>query len=170
MGYRSRLMGIATLLASVGLTMAATADDDGVKGKGKGKGKGGVVTVNLSTLPPGLAQQLLNHIDAAGKGAGKKGLAHKGKKTVDGEKKKGKAGDQTISLSQAIDIAERVGKGEAVKADRKGTPDGFQFKVDIIRSDGRKSKILLSGAGKVLREDAKGPGGPKAEKKKKKGD
>jgi hypothetical protein len=53
-----------------------------------------------------------------------------------------------ISLVDAILIAEKVGKGQATKAERKDRPE-LSFKIDVLGLDGSKSKVELTGDGKV---------------------
>jgi hypothetical protein len=54
---------------------------------------------------------------------------------------------KAISLKEAIDIAEKLGKGQAVKAERKDKPE-VCFKIDVVGPDGTK-KIELTADGKV---------------------
>lgn len=84
---------------------------------------------------------------------------------------KGKAPrGKAISLAEAIIRAEELGKGMAVKAERKDRPV-LSFKVDVLAPDGGRIKIELSADGKLLtkKEERKEPeereGKKRAEKK-----
>jgi uncharacterized membrane protein YkoI len=149
--------------------------EDDQKGKGKedkkGKGKEDkkkeqVVTVDLNKLPPDLAKQLLKYLrDAEEKGKGKEKGAGKGKDKGKDKGAEKKGGGKVISLEEAIAIAEKLGKGKAVKAERKGEGSDASFKVEVVGKDGTKSKIQLNAQG----ETPEAIGYPKMEPEKKDG-
>jgi uncharacterized membrane protein YkoI len=130
------------LAAVIGLGLAGWSLADDKDGKdAKGKAKPNVIEIDLSKLPPDVAKQVLESLK---------------KETA-----------KPISLIEAITIAEKVGKGQATKAERKGEGAETQFKVDVVGIDGTKVKLTLSAAGKVVEsgeEPRKGPPAGKAGK------
>jgi hypothetical protein len=75
-----------------------------------------------------------------------------------------------ISLTQAIVLAERAGKGEAVLAEKVGAGDKAAFNVDVLAGNGAKSRFNVNATGKVIVEVAiparKGPGNQGKDRKK----
>ena len=111
---------------------------------GKGQGSN-VIQIDISKLPPELAKQLQ---DALGKQpAAKKAAPVK-----------------TISLTEAIAVAEKAGKGRAVRAELRDGDEPI-FKIDVLGSDGSKSKIELTADGKVRGGEGT-PEAPAPDKKK----
>jgi hypothetical protein len=53
-----------------------------------------------------------------------------------------------ISLIEAVTIAEQLGSGQAIRAERKDKPE-VSFKVDLLLPDGRRTKIDLTADGRV---------------------
>jgi uncharacterized membrane protein YkoI len=189
-------MGVVTLLIVVSVSLA-----DDKKGKPKNDEGPSTTTVDLSKLPPDVAEKILDLVKEAKKSdkKGKKGPdgekpappKEEGKKGPEGEKpappkkgedKKGPEGvkpappkeegkkgpdkkaNKSISLTEAIGIAEKLGKGKATKAELKGHDEDAHYTVDVVNKDGEKSKIELTTAGKT--REGKGP--PKKDEKKKK--
>jgi hypothetical protein len=151
-----RLACLAGLL--LGLTLCLSGPTFAQKGEGKGKGKGKaqaeVVEVDLSKLPPGLAQQIRDALKAPEPKAKEKGKKDDGKKDKKDKDAKKKAKD--ISLTDAIRIAETVGKGECVKAERKSKDGQTEFKLEVLTRDGSKERLTLDPRGNVLQQDQKG--------------
>jgi hypothetical protein len=155
-----RRIGLLLLFASltVGLAAADASDDEQEKGKGKDKGKGkgatNIVQVDLNKLHPGIAQYILDHID----GKGTKGAKGKDDKKGPGkgdEKKKDKKGDgkkggKEITLVEAINIASRT--GTVLKAERKGDAAEATFKIEVLGSDGAKTKLSMDAFGRTLQD------------------
>jgi uncharacterized membrane protein YkoI len=194
-----RLFGLtALLLAACLLLTSSSLADQQEKGKGKGKGKDkgitGIVQVDLSKLPPDLAKQVLaalagtpapdkkgkkddDEVKKDKKGDPKKKKAkddddddevRKGKK---GDDKKGKGAAMTISLADAVRIAEKHTQGEAFKAQRKGEGTAAQYKVEVLDRQGAKGNVTLDARGQVLdyatkggKDDPKGKGKGKGKK------
>jgi len=69
-----------------------------------------------------------------------------------------KPGSAAISLVQAILIAEKLGKRQAVKAELRDKPD-VHFKIELADEDGEKIKIELDTNGRP-RDEKQRPGGP----------
>jgi uncharacterized membrane protein YkoI len=69
---------------------------------------------------------------------------------------------KTISLADAIAIAEKATKGTAVKAEREDEDGKVEFEIEVTDGKG-KVKVVLDASGKVLSTETKGD-------KKKKGD
>jgi hypothetical protein len=146
---------IGAAVLSLCLNGPATADE--TKDKAKSDKQPLVVQIDINKLPPDVAKRLL---EIAGKGGDEKGTKGKGDEPAPEPKKKGetkksapKSSAKTISLTEAIAIAEKAGKGQAVKAERKGEGEETQFKVEVVGKGGEKSKIELSASGE--RRDAK---------------
>lgn len=55
---------------------------------------------------------------------------------------------RVISLVEAIGIAEKVGKGQAVRAERRDRPE-LGFRIEVVGPDGSKIRIELTADGKV---------------------
>jgi hypothetical protein len=53
---------------------------------------------------------------------------------------------KSISLAEAVVIAEKLGKGQALKAERKDKPE-IAFRIEVVGEDGQRSKIELTGDG-----------------------
>jgi uncharacterized membrane protein YkoI len=62
---------------------------------------------------------------------------------------------KTISLTEAIAIAEKTAKGTATKAERKGEGAETHFKIDVVNKDGEKQKVELTPDGKVRPSEEK---------------
>jgi len=151
----------AAVVAGLGLASPSWADDKG-KDKGKGGPKANIIQVDLNKLPPGLARQLMDlskgKYDSKGKPEAKKhdDKGRPGPATKDDDKKKPgdkKGAGKAISLTEAIAIAEKVGRGQAVKAERKGEGADAQFKIDVVGRNDTRSKITLDAAGRVVEPD-----------------
>src|SRR5262245_58985401 len=121
-------MGVSTKFSTLGFAITILGGlclvgwvlaDD----KDKSKVKPNVIEVDLSKLPPDVAKQILETL------------------------KKEEA--KPISLTEAINIAEKAGKGQAIKAERKGEGADTQFQVEVVGKDGARSRISLNAAGKV---------------------
>src|SRR5262245_58436192 len=128
------LLSVFAIIGGFGLVGLSLADDKDAKGA-KDKSKPNVVEVDLSKLPPDVAKQVLESL-------------------------KKKEDVKPISLVEAIGIAEKAGKGQATKAERKGEGSETQFQVDVVGKDGEKTRISLSAAGKVVESgepERKGP-------------
>lgn len=76
---------------------------------------------------------------------------------------------KTISLSDAIAIAEKSSQGTVVKAERKEEDGTVQFRLDVLDGKGNKSRVTLDAGGKVTGTEKKGDE-DKNEKGKKKED
>jgi hypothetical protein len=99
------------------------------------------VQVDLNKLPPGIAKQVVAEVEV--------------KEEKKGKKKDGKSAASDVSLIDAIKAAERLNKGSAFKADRKGEPGEYRFKVDLVDRQGVKTKVTLDNAGKVVDQEQK---------------
>jgi len=174
-----RLTGVALLFASLTLGLIAAENDEFQekgKGKGKGKGKSEIVQVDLSKLHPGIAQYIRDQIgqDYKGKDEMKKGKGKgkgEAKSTPEPEPKKkaeskGKGKGKLISLADAISIGER--SGTVIKAERRGEAADATFKLEVLGSDGAKTRISLDANGRVI-QDAQKKGDEKGKKGKGKG-
>ncbi|MBL8797611.1 MAG: PepSY domain-containing protein, partial [Planctomycetia bacterium] len=53
---------------------------------------------------------------------------------------------QPITLAEAVAIAEKLGKGQAVKAERRDRPE-VVFRIDLLDAAGAKSKVELNADG-----------------------
>src|SRR5262249_59045984 len=114
------------------------ADEEKGKGKGKDKGKDekpNVVQIDLNKLPPDIAKRLLELSQAGDKKAPDKGKT---------------APVKSISLSEAIAVAEKATKGQAIRADRREEDGEVTFRVEIRGGEGARKKVVVSAAGKVL--------------------
>jgi hypothetical protein len=63
---------------------------------------------------------------------------------------------KSISLADAIAIAEKATAGTVVKAERKDEDGKVQFKLDVIDGKGGKSKVTLDAGGKLTDTEKKG--------------
>jgi hypothetical protein len=81
------------------------------------------------------------------------GLAKK-EKAEDKKPEDGKGGGKAISLIEAIAIAEKSGHGKVVKAEAEEDDGTVQFKLELVGKDGKKSRIELDAAGKILKDEA----------------
>jgi uncharacterized membrane protein YkoI len=131
---------------TLGLLVSLTMADDKKADKDPPKGKPNIVEIDLSKLPPEVAKQLLE-------------ATQKAKTTKEAPKPV-----KTITLIEAITIAEKTTKGEATKADKKGEGTETHFKIDVVGKDGKKSKVELTYDGKPKEkkpEEAPKPAEPK---------
>jgi hypothetical protein len=157
---------LAVLACGVGPVWAG---DKGEK-KGDPGGKTIVLHLDASKLPPEVLSQLLKI--AGGKEGGAvakvgKGGKVKGKRKG-AESKKGQP-EKTITLVQAVAIAEKLTAGSAVKAERVDQPKQH-FSVDVLGADGKKQSVQVSPQGDVLSgKEAKGGDTKVPEKGKKSG-
>jgi len=142
---------------ALGIVIADTAD---AGGKGDPAGAN-IVRVDLKKLPPGLAKQVRKYAEPANgsaKGAPKKGKGAEKGPPAKGADKKGKkeAGPsgKAFSLADAIGVAEKAGRGQAVKVERKGEGAASKFRVDVLGSDGRKTRVTVDAAGNVVGQPA----------------
>jgi hypothetical protein len=106
---------------------------------GQDSKKPNVVEVDLSKLPPDVAKKLLEAL-----------------KTTEEVK--------PISLTEAIQFAEKAGKGRAIQAEQDGDGAETTFALTLVSSDGTKKQITLDARGKVLEQKAAGKSGPPAGK------
>jgi uncharacterized membrane protein YkoI len=152
------------VLAGLCVCLSANAGGGGDRdGDGKKQKKSKIVEVDLSKLPPDLAKALAKYTGKGeqkgdrdeqkgdepkgkGKGKGKKGMG-------DEDGKKGKGG-KTLSLTQAIKIAENVTKGSAIRAELRTEGKTPSFRIEIQDSIGRR-RVDLSTSGEVLKNDAR---------------
>jgi uncharacterized membrane protein YkoI len=118
------ILAILGFLGSLSLAQDKPKDKDD-------KGKPNVVQIDLSKLPPEVAKKVLEALQAPA--ATPKAAPAK-----------------IISLVEAIGIAEKTIRGEAVKAERKGEGAETHFKIEVLGKDGKKAKLELSGDGKPL--------------------
>ena len=153
------LVGVSlAVVACSFLASAGWADrDDEKKEKGKGKGKAEIVEIDLDKLPPGLAKELRAYLKGDQGQRGQKGdqderkdeRKGKGEKKK-GEEKKGKGkGEMTLTLTDAIKIAEKQAKGEAIKAERRSKDGVVTFRVDVLVG-GEKTRVELDTRGKEI--------------------
>lgn len=152
-----KCVGALLVIASLSIALVSADEQQPEKGKGKkdkGKSEPEIVQVDLNKLPPEIAKAIRDQTAAP--------KQDKGKDKKDKKDKKGDVGSKSISLSDAIRIAEKSGFGTAVKAERKGESGDYHFKVDVLDKTGAKSKIKLDATGKLLEEkkgdDKKGKG------------
>jgi uncharacterized membrane protein YkoI len=125
-------------LAAVVLLVSHTPVHAQRTGKvGKGDESPKVIQIDLSKLPPDLAKALQEFT--------------KKKKTRDRRGEKKGAAD-AISLSEAIGIAEKAGKGRATSANRKDGLDYTHFTVNVSHADGTRTRYTINGTGKILQQ------------------
>lgn len=62
-----------------------------------------------------------------------------------------KSGPKVLTMAEAVVIAERIGKGYTMKAERKDRPD-ISFKFEIMSIDGTKKRIELTADGQLKPE------------------
>jgi uncharacterized membrane protein YkoI len=122
----SRCWQLVCLLAlTAGLLIAipgsATAQDGGGKGKQKGK-MADVVEVDLSKLPPELAQKVRDALKGQGK---------------------------AITLIEAIKIVQATGKGEVERAERRVKNGVTVFYVTVSTGERQYTRFTLDAQGKI---------------------
>ncbi|MBL8798606.1 MAG: hypothetical protein JNM56_32215 [Planctomycetia bacterium] len=130
-----------TLFALLAAASLAAADDKKEEKKKLDKKPAdapAVIQLDASKLPPELLKKL---VEAAGAQPAKP----KGEKPT--EAVKPSASVKTISLGEAIGIAEKQAKGTAAKAERKDHPE-VHFKIEVVGKDGAKTKVELTADGK----------------------
>ncbi len=145
-----RCASLFVVFASLTLLAAEEQPEKGKGKKDKGKSEPEIVQVDLSKLPPDVAKMIRDQNAPVKEEKGKDKKDKKDKKDGKGEK-----APKMISLIDAIGIAEKSGFGAAVKAERKGEPGEYHFKVDVLDSTGVKTKIKLDDTGKVLETETK---------------
>jgi uncharacterized membrane protein YkoI len=140
---------IAAMALALTLAMNASAF---AQGKGKGKDNqnppdaGTKIEIDLSKLPPELAKQLLELSKAKGKTKTTQ-PAEKGKKV-----RVPNTGDPSaISLSKAISIAEKKGKGTAMSASRRDRGETTTFSVSVKTAEG-VMRYSMDAAGTITKE------------------
>jgi uncharacterized membrane protein YkoI len=115
---------LSLLALATGLYLALPAGTQGQDGQKKGKGqKSEVVEVDLSKLPPELAQKLREY---QGKGTGK-----------------------GISLIQAIKIVEATGKGDVERAERRTKKGETVFHIEVNTGERERLRFTLDAHGKI---------------------
>jgi hypothetical protein len=145
------------LLSSASPTMAQKNAD-------QAKGGAETVQIDLSKLPASLAAKVREYLDEAPKarkGQGKAFDGFKGKGKKAGKKKQEE--ERSISLLEAVVLAQRSGQGEAIKAERHGK-DGH-WSVELRSKEGQVSTVHLDAHGAVVADRAKGKGAPFGPKK-----
>ena len=95
--------------------------------------KPNVIEIDLSKLPPDVAKAVRDSLKAS-------------------EEVK------PLSLTEAIGIAEKSSKGQAVKAERDGDGADARFKIDVIAKDGTRSRINLNATGKPIEGESPSAG------------
>jgi hypothetical protein len=76
---------------------------------------------------------------------------------------------KVISLIEAITIAEKIGKGQAMKAERKDKPE-LSFRIELMDAEGVKNRIELTADGKLKEKKEDEPRGPDKKPGEKKGE
>jgi hypothetical protein len=125
-----------------------------------------VIQLNLNELPPDVARRLLEIAgsETQPKKGPKKDEAAKPEKKEPKQpkadsaaalKKAPKGSGRTITLVDAIGIAERLGRGDVVKAERKGDQREIHYKIELRDRNGEKQKIRLGSDGKLSKDDKK---------------
>jgi hypothetical protein len=154
--WRNCLLALAGVIAFGCVARADEKKKDETTGKGPT-----IIQIDISKLPPDVQKELLKAIVAQGKKEEKK------------EEKKTTPAKNAISLSDAIKIAEKIGNGQAVKAESKGEGNDLTFKIEVLGKGGEKKKIELDASGKPLattgKEEEKGKPKKKDEDKDEKG-
>jgi uncharacterized membrane protein YkoI len=160
-------MVVALMVLGV-LAGVCRADEDGggEKFAGKPAKKPRVVEVDLNQLPPDVAKQVQAVLKAAqkeAKGAPPKtppGLAKKEEPPAPpaepkkpGKPEKPKKPARTITLTEAIAIAEQTGRGQAVKAERRGEGAKARFEIDLIDKQGRRVEVEVSATGQLFQDE-----------------
>jgi uncharacterized membrane protein YkoI len=169
-----RVLLVAFLFAATGVIGVPTATADEPKDKTKVKkpeppatepGKTIIIQIDASKIPPEVLKDLIKLSQASQ--PTKPGA--KPEPTKPGVKpepaKPGTKSLKTISLSDAIAIAEKLTKGTVVKAEREDEDGQVEFELIVIDGKGGKSKVVLDGNGNVTKSEK---GEDKDEKGKKK--
>jgi len=160
--------GAALVLAGLCLGLNASGAEEAQKEQQK---KGKIVEIDLSKLPPELAKRL-EELSRAGKEEGQKGkkgppkgFEKFGKKDFfqkkgfkKGAEEKKPAEGKTLTLAQAIAVVEKLSKGEAIKAERRGEGSKAHFSIEIADSLGNR-RVELSSTGEVLKGHETGSSG-----------
>jgi uncharacterized membrane protein YkoI len=144
-----RVLAALVFAAAAGVvgTPFATADEPKEKGKVKKPEsaepvKPVIIQLDASKLPPEVLKQLIQLSKS------------------DEPSKPGKSAPtqsvKSISLTDAIAIAEKATKGTVVKAERKEEDGTVQFKLDVLDGKGGKSKVTLDASGKVTGTEKRG--------------
>jgi uncharacterized membrane protein YkoI len=133
-----KVLRLAALAAAILLVSQTPVSAQRTGKAGKGEEKPKVIQIDLSKLPPDLAKALQD-------------FTKKQKKSRDRRGEKKGAAD-AISLSEAIGIAEKAGKGRATSANRKDGLDYTHFTVTVAHADGTTTRFTLSGTGKILQQ------------------
>jgi hypothetical protein len=116
------------------LVSGTSVYSQGSKKPGKADESPKIIQIDFSKLPPELQKALLDFQKTQQEAAPKKGVAN------------------AISLSEAIAIAENLGKGRAMSADRKDGLDYTHFNVNIAHADGTRTRYTLGATGNVLQQ------------------
>ena len=61
--------------------------------------------------------------------------------------------NKPITLAQAINLVEKGGRGDLVKAEAVGTGDKVQFNIEVLAKDGSKIRTTVNAAGAVVSEN-----------------
>lgn len=172
--WASRAAGLCALLFA--FTLTARADEEPKKKDApKAEEKRIVIMLDASKLPPDVLKKLLELGTAEPKKGSPTPEAKKappGLAKKQGQKKPGapekkptapeKKAGKVISLAEAIAIAEKIGGGQATKAERKGEGEELHFKIEVEGKGGSKQKIELNANGSRRQEEE-----PKKPEKKK---
>jgi uncharacterized membrane protein YkoI len=160
----SRFLSALAALA-VAFAPAVRADDEKPKGQKPAPADAPkiiVIQLDASKLPPDVLKQLMQ---LAKPGEPSKPSATKpepSKPAVKPEPSK-PAAVKTISLADAIAIAEKASKGTAVKAEREDDDGKVQFEVEVTDAKGGKTEYVIDASGKVLSTETKGKSKPKGD-------
>jgi hypothetical protein len=81
--------------------------------------------------------------------------AEAGERKGESGKRKGRsgklaAGGKAVSLAEAIALAEKSGKGEAIRAEREGTGARRRFSVTLVDAEGTRTRVRLNATGNIL--------------------
>jgi hypothetical protein len=57
---------------------------------------------------------------------------------------------KSISLADAITLAEKSGKGEAIRAEKRGKGSKVRFTVDLLGKSGDRTRVSLNSSGTIL--------------------
>jgi hypothetical protein len=112
-----------------------------------------VIHLDAGKLPPDLLRRLLEAARPAAGPVEVREPTPKGKGKARRDEPPPAPAAKAISLIDAIKIAEKQARGEAVKAERKGDGPELKFKVDVLTSDGKRTKVELTAAGKIIEKD-----------------
>ena len=153
--------GLAALATAGLLAASAVRADEKTADRPAKDGKPLIVQIDINNLPPDVAKRLLEIAGGKPTGDAKKPDGEF-KKPDSGEKKPGsdfkkpdgdKKGAKVIGLSEAVAIAEKSGKGTAVRAARKGDGAEAVFVVELTTKGGESAKLVLTADGQIAAPD-----------------